>query len=162
MLDLKLVYGVFSQTQGYEGYKGWAFDATCYVVKNSAWVCSSSAFSRAFYSSVAIMKASPSQLVHLKTDQHIDFSIRTSPGKHSHYWSEKLCSVVLLKGDGLKCWSRTIFPHYSFTLANIHLENVFCQVQNGVGLDLFCTKVILHCSVLLCKVLHMDKRTSRN
>lgn len=84
MLDLKLVYGVFSQIQAYEVYKGWAFGATCYVVKNSVGVCSSSAVSRAFYSSVAIMKASPSQLLHLKTDQHIDFSIRTSPGKHSH------------------------------------------------------------------------------
>lgn len=99
MLDIKLVYRVFEQIKGYEGYKGWVFVDACYVVRNSVGVCSSSAFSRAFYSSVAIMKASPSQLLHLKTDQHIDFSIWTSPGKHSHYWSEKLCSVVLLKGD---------------------------------------------------------------
>lgn len=120
------------------------------MVKNSIGVCSSSAFSRAFYSSVAIMKASPSQLLHLKTDQHIDFSIRTSSGKHSHYWSEKLCSVVLLKGDCLKCWCRTIFPHYSSTLANIHEDFFFFyRVQDGVELDLFCKKVILHCSVLL-------------
>lgn len=67
MLDLKLVYCVFEQIQGYEGY------AVVAVVKNSIGVWSLSAFLRAIYSSVPIMKASPSQLLHVKTDQHIDF-----------------------------------------------------------------------------------------
>lgn len=43
------------------------------------------------------MKASPSQPQHLKADQHIDFSIRTSAGKQPLLVRE----IVVFKGAGL-------------------------------------------------------------
>lgn len=64
MLDIKLVYRVFEQIKGYEGYKGWVFVDACYVVRNSVGVCSSSAFSRAFYSSVAIASTPQNRSTH--------------------------------------------------------------------------------------------------
>lgn len=113
---------------GYEGYKGWAFVAASKIALGSV---PRQLFQEPF---IAVLLSWKQVLLSFYTSKQINtliFPFGRLP-ENIAITGQRNCAVLLLKGDGLKCWSRTILPVLWQTSTAI----LFYQVQNVKELDL--------------------------